>query len=228
MKRITSLVLAVLMLVAALCGCGKDTAAGNNITVSASDTGKSSEKVGKTDASSNLPKTYEIAATDPHYIVATPDWHAEGYGCGFALTEKSNNKYAIVVACGSAAEEAPLKDAFSALYNDTFNGILMQNYRAKYAQFGLETTETKLADGSAALLFDGIQTADDYGTELNCPIYGYGFSCDGVPFIVAYIVMDESAADDAKRAEMKGYVDEMINTVHAALCGYARNEKNLG
>ena len=25
--------------------------------------------------------------------------------------------------------------------------------------------------------------------------------------------MDESAADDAKRAEMQGYVDEMVNTV---------------
>ena len=219
MKRITALVLAALMLATALYGCGKDTAtdaSGNNSTEPASDTEKSSENVDKSDVPSNLPETYEIAATDPHYIVATPDWHAEGYGCGFALTEKGNNKYAIVVACGSTAEEAPLKDAFSALYDDTFNGILMQNYRAKYAQFDLETTETTLADGSPALLFNGIQTADDYGTELNCPIYGYGFSRDGVPFIVAYIVMDEAAADDAKCAEMKGYVDEMINSVHAA------------
>lgn len=65
-------------------------------------------------------------------------------------------------------------------------------------------------------LFEDVQPADDYGTELNCPVYGYGFSHDGVPFIVAYIVMDEAAADDAKRAEMKGYVDEMVNTVRAA------------
>ena len=42
------------------------------------------------------------------------------------------------------------------------------------------------------------------------------FNHDGVPFIIAYIVMDESAADDAKRAEMKDYVDEMVNTVRAA------------
>lgn len=72
------------------------------------------------------------------------------------------------------------------------------------------------ADGTPALLFEDVQPADDYGTELNCPVYGYGFSHDGVPFIVAYIVMDEAAADDAKRAEMKGYVDEMVNTVRAA------------
>lgn len=72
------------------------------------------------------------------------------------------------------------------------------------------------ADGTPALLFEDVQPADDYGTELNCPVYGYGFSHDGVPFIVAYIVMDEAAADDTKRAEMKGYVDEMVNTVRAA------------
>ena len=221
MKRIPALVLAVLMLAAALFGCGKDSpdvTSAVESTVSASGAGESSaesENGGNTEVSSNLPKTYEIAATDPHYTVATPDWHTEGYGCGFALTEKSD-KYAIVVACGSEKVDSPLKDALSALYDDTFNGILMQNYRAKYAQFALETTEVKLADGSAALLFDGIQTADDYGTALNCPIYGYCFSHDGVPFIVAYIVMDESAADEAKRAEMKGYVDEMTNTVRTA------------
>ena len=102
------------------------------------------------------------------------------------------------------------------MYNDTFNGILMQNYCAKYAQFTPESTGAKLADGSDALLFSGIQPADDYGTELSCPVYGYGLSCDGVPFIVAYIVMDESAVDDAKCAEMKEYVDEMVNAIRVA------------
>ena len=91
----------------------------------------------------------------------------------------------------------------------------MQNYRAKYAQDVPETTQVKLADGSPVLLFNATQTADDYGTALSCPIYGYGFSHDGVPFIVAYIGMNESAADSAKRAEMKGYIDEMANTVRA-------------
>ena len=220
MKKISALILAVLMLAAVLCACGGKDAADvvldNDSAVSTSDTGENGEKGDKADESSSLPATYEIAATDPHYIIATPDWHAEGYGCGFALTEQGSNQYAIVVACGYAAEDAPLEEAFSALYNDTFNGILMQNYRAKYAQVTPETAEVTLADGSAALLFDGIQTADDYGTDLSCPIYGYGFSHDGVPFIVAYIVMDESAADDAKRDEMKGYVDEMVNTVVTA------------
>lgn len=129
---------------------------------------------------------------------------------------KGQYELAIVVACGSGAEEAPLSEAFSALYNDTFNGILMQNYRAKYAQLTPASTEVKIANGSTALRFDDIQPADDYGTELNCPIYGYGFTCDGVPFIVACIVMDASAVDDAKCAEMKGYVDKMVDTVRAA------------
>ena len=220
MKRITVFILVLLMVTTALSGCGNGTASGtpNNSGVSASDAGENSEKSeegSKTDMSSSLSETYEIAATDPHYIVSIPDWHAEGYGRGFALTEKENS-YAIVVACGYAEEGASLKGAFSTVYNDTFNGILMQNYRAKYTQFTPKSTEAKLADGSDALLFSGIQPADDYGTELSCPVYGYGLSCDGVPFIVAYIVMDGSAVDDAKCAEIKEYVDEMVNTIRVA------------
>lgn len=77
-------------------------------------------------------------------------------------------------------------------------------------------TATTLKDGSPALLFEDVQPADDYGTKMSCPVYGYSFSHDGVPFIVAYIVVNESAADSAKRTEMKGYVDDMINTVRTA------------
>lgn len=78
------------------------------------------------------------------------------------------------------------------------------------------TTEVTLADGTAALLFEDIQHTDDYGTELNCPVYGYGFIYNGAPFNVSYIVMDEAAADDTKRTEMQSHVDEMVNTVRAA------------
>ena len=69
---------------------------------------------------------------------------AVGYGLGFALNEKGNKKYAIVVACGSEATEVPLAEAFSTLYNGGFNGILMQNYRAVYAKNEPATTEMKL------------------------------------------------------------------------------------
>ncbi len=215
MKRSLALILVVLTLAAALCGCGGDSASGssgNDNPASAASAGKADSK---TAADTSLPETYEIAATDPHYIIATPDWQAEGYGRGFALNEKGSKNYAIVVACGYSAE-GTLEEDFTTLYNDTFNGILMQNYRAKYAEFTPETTEVKLANGSSALRFSDVQTADDYGTALNCPVYGYGFNYDGVPFIVAYIVMDEAAVDDAKRDEMKGYVDEMVNTLRAA------------
>lgn len=218
MKKFLALILAVLTLTAALCGCGDTAAPGtadNDTPVSAPDADETGSS-GKAVVTTSLPGTFEIAATDPHYIIATPDWHAESYGCGFALTENGSNAYAIVTACGYGTEEGSLEEVFSALYNDTFNGILMQNYRAKYAEFTPAYTETTLADGSPALLFEDVQPADDYGTALSCPIYGYGFSHDGVPFIVAYIVMDETAADDAKCAEMKGYVDEMVNTVRAA------------
>ena len=221
-KRILALIMAVIMFAAVLCGCGNEAsgaASDNGNLVSATDSGNTGSKNkngGSTDVSGKLSGTYEIAATDPHYIIFTPDWRAEGYGRGFALNEKGNKNYAIVAACGDGSSSDPLNESCEALYNDDFIGILMQNYRAKYAEFALETAEVKLSNGSTALRFSGIQPADDYGTELNCPVYGYGFYHDGVPFIIAYIVMDESAADDAKRAEMKDYVDEMVNTVRAA------------
>lgn len=221
MKRILAFLLAAL-LTAALCGCGSAPAPSS----SKSDSPASAPAGSGTDSSSvsssqavvitSLPGTYEIAATDPHYFIDIPDWQAEDYGLGFALNENGSKDYAIVVACGYSVGGTPLADAFPALYNDGFHGILMQNYRAKYAELTPASTETTLADGSPALRFEDVQPADDYGTELNCPVYGYGFLMGDVPFIVAYIVMDEAAADDAKRAEMKGYVDEMVNTVRAA------------
>ena len=48
---------------------------------------------GRVAGSTACSETYEIAVTDPHYIIATPDWTAEGYGCGFALNEKGNKNY---------------------------------------------------------------------------------------------------------------------------------------
>ena len=222
MKRILAFILAALML-AALCGCcGGSPAPASSApggAVSAAPTPDASEPAGQETGApmtAGLPDSFEIAATDPHYIIATPDWHAEGYGCGFALTEQGSKDYAIVVACGYGGEEGTLEEVFSTLYNDTFNGILMQNYRAKYAQLDPASTAVTLADGSDALRFEDVQPADDYGTELNCPVYGYGFRYNDTPFIVAAIVMNESAVDDAKRAEMNGYVDEMVNTVRAA------------
>ena len=222
MKRMLALILAVL-LTAALCGCGSDpapsTSGSSSTPVAApagSESGSGAEIGGQAVVISSLPGSYEIAATDPHYFIATPDWQAEGYGLGFALNEGGSKDYAIVAACGYGVGDTPLADAFAALYNDGFQGILMQNYRAKYAELTPASTETTLADGTPALRFEDIQPADDYGTELNCPVYGYGFLVGDVPFIVACIVMDEAAADDAKCAEMKGYVDEMVNTVRAA------------
>lgn len=128
MKKLLALILAVLTLTAALCGCGDTAAPGtadDDAPVSTPDAGETGDtgNSGNAVVTTSLPGTFEIAATDSHYIIATPDRHAESYGCGF--------------------------------------------------------------------------------------------SHDGVPFIVAYIVM-EAAADETKCAEMKGYVDEMVNTVRAA------------
>lgn len=122
MKKLSALILTVLVLAAALCGCGGSSDAPD--TTGTTPAPAADKTDGKAAVDTVLPATYEIAATDPHYIISTPDWKAEGYG--------------------------------------------------------------------------------------------YSFSHDGVPFIVAYIVVYESAADSAKRTEMKGYVDDMINTVRTA------------
>ena len=221
MKRLLAIALVILML-AALGSCGEKPGAdtlddGSSVSAPDKTAADKTENNEAADAAyADLTSVFEIAVTEPHYFVSTPDWHAEGYGCGFALTEKGSSDYAIVAACGYGDEEGELAEVFSALYNDNFNGVLMQNYRAVYAEFMPSTAETKLADGTPALLFNDVQPAEDYGTELSCPVYGYGFRHDGVPFIIAYIVMNDSAVDDAKRAEMQGYVDEMVNTVRAA------------
>lgn len=220
MKKILAFVLAALML-AALCACGGGSApAGTEsaapVSTAPTAAGNDAESGESKDApASELPASFEIAATEPHYFVATPDWNAEGYGCGFALTEGGSKDYAIVVACGYGGEEGTLEEVVTALYNDTFHGILMQNYRAKYAELRPAFTETMLADGTPALCFEEVQPADDYGTELSCPVYGYAFRCGDTPFIVASVVMNGDAVDDAKRAEMQGYVVQMAESVRA-------------
>lgn len=221
MKKFLAIALVILML-ASLGSCGKkpETATlddGSSVSAPDKTAADKTENNEAADAAyADLTSVFEIAVTEPHYYISTPDWHAEGYGCGFALTENGNSDYAIVATCGYGDENEDFGEVFSTLYNDNFIGVLMQNYRAVYAEFTPSTAETKLADGTPALLFNDVQPADDYGTDLSCPVYGYGFIYDGVPFIIAYIVMNESAVDDAKRAEMQGYVDEMVNTVRAA------------
>lgn len=222
MKKFLTLLLAALMLATALCGCGSeptpvDSPNSSPDPVTDSGSGESdSEGIFGGAVVVGLPGRFEIAATEPHFYVDTPDWHAEGYGYGFALTENGSSGYAIAVACSYESGSEPLEESFPLLYNDSFNGILMQYYRANYAEYTPSTTEATLADGTPALLFDDSQPANDYGTEAEFPVYGYSFIRDGFTFIVAYIVTDEAAADDAKRTEMQGYVYDMAASVRAA------------
>lgn len=225
MKKTLALILAMLMLMTALYGCGNDPAPSNpnsDNSLSTPDEDENSDKTGGEAenggavVTTSLPGAFEIAATEPHFYVGIPDWHAESYGYGFALTENGSSGYAIAVACSYESSTDPLEESFPVLYNDSFNGILMQYYRAIYAEYTPATTEVTLADGTPALFFEDMQPANDYGTETSFPVYGYSFNCDGFTFIIACIVTDDAAADDAKRAEMQGYVDEMVYTVKAA------------
>ena len=143
MKKTLALILAVLILMTELYGCGNDPSPSNpsndnpvatpgedeNGNGNRSESGTSGNAV----VTTSLPGTFEIAATEPHYFIAIPDWLAESYGLGFAQTEKGSTGYAIVVvACSYPVESDSLEVASSTLYTDGYNGILMQNYRAKY------------------------------------------------------------------------------------------------
>lgn len=82
MKRFFAFLLAVLMLATMLCGCGSDPTPANSDNDTPVSTPDDGEVGGKNESTGNavvitgLPATYEIAATDPHYIIATPDWRA--------------------------------------------------------------------------------------------------------------------------------------------------------
>ena len=143
MKKILALILAVLILMTELYGCGNDPSPSNpsndhpvatpgedeNGNGNRSESGTSGNAV----VTTSLPGTFEIAATEPHYFIVIPGWHAKSYGLSFAQTEKGSTGYAIVVvACGYPVESDSLEVASSTLYTDGYNGILMQNYRAKY------------------------------------------------------------------------------------------------
>ena len=213
MKKVLAIIIAALMLASTLCSCGDGNSA--DPTSTAASTADAQDKKSETTPYPDLTRKLEVAATEPRYLVSAPDgWKFERHGIGLSLYDKDYKKYSIVVASASALDDSPLEQAFTNLYNHNFNYLLDDNYQAEYADFALETTEVKLNDGTPALRFEGNQSADEYGTKLSFPVYGYGFICDGMPFIIASVVMDESEADSAKQAEMKGYVDEMINTVH--------------
>lgn len=204
-----------------VCGCGdKNANTNSNGSTSTANPADSNNEPSNDDNNStdvnyktfgDLPRSQRMGDLDIY--INTADYRTEGYGYGFATSDSLN--YAIITASASTANPGvSIDDAFATTFNDDYHSILMQFRRATYAEFTPQITDrVTLACGAEAIKFEGKQPANDYGTESEYYIYGYGFVFNDVPMIVSYVVTDESAVDDAKKAELAGYVDEMIQTV---------------
>lgn len=176
------------------------------------DTSKPEEKEVKYKSYEKLPKVAQIVADFDIYL-SVPSWSTENFGYGFTTTESTS--YGIIVSCKHYTQPGvSIEEAFSETYNDDFHSILTQFCRGQYHEYTPKIIEkTTLTCGVNAIKFEGKQPVKAYGTETEYYVYGYSFVFKDVPVIVGYVIEDESKVDDAKRAELKDYVDKMVQTV---------------
>lgn len=217
MKRFLALFLALLCIAVTVCGCGdKDKSPSNskadgNVVVNSGD---SDEDKSSTDYKTydDLPRSERLGTTD--MMINTFDCRTESYGFGFSTSDSLD--YAVVAASSEYPEEGlSIDDSFADFYDGDYQTILKQFNRATYADYVPEITDrVTLACGAEAVKFEGIQEYDDYGTVGSYHVYGYGFVYNGYTVIASYIAnAAEGKVDDAKKAELAGYVDEMIHTI---------------
>ncbi len=230
MKKLLSLLLATAIVLSAS-ACGKSDSTG----ASSADSGKSApvekasssaEKKEEKNSSSTDYITYDdLPRTEKFWVrlddggemaieIDYPDIRFDTYGNGMG-SENSLDYTIIAVNAENSMPDTSLEDAFLTLLNGDggFHSVLRGVNRSTYSEMTPETEEITLECGKAAVKFTGIQHRDDYGTVSECPVYGYCTLCDDAPVIVCYLLFNEEAVDDATRAELAGYVDEMINTV---------------
>lgn len=221
MKKILALILAIMLILSALCGCSdKSTGDGGSKgdSVATTDPSPESDAGGKNEQKTytDLPETEQIGLA-PLYVNG-PSLRLD-YGENF-FTLESKNYFIVAVTDNEQHPDESIDDAFSAFYNEELTSVLKyQIERATYDDFTPEKTErVTLSCGAEALKFEGTQTADDYGTARSFPVYGYAFFYNDYPIIMLSIVTDiehKDQPDDAKRVEMNNYVDEMVQTIRS-------------
>lgn len=210
MKRMIALALATLLVMSLLSGCGDNTTADDSTTTAAPEQTEATGELGAPDYNvyDELSKVKQLSV-HPIYL-NIPAIRTEDWGYSFVISDSLD--YAIVVTTDTDAHPGEsIDDIFPTLFNGDQKGVLMQFYRADYADFEPEnTTHLTLVSGNEALRFEGVQTADDYGTAVSFDVFGYAFMFNDYPVIVSVLSKD---TDDAKVDELIRYVDEMVQTV---------------
>lgn len=203
-----------------VCGCGdgdktSSNSKSNGQNVTDTDNGDDAdENKASTDYKTydDLPRSERIGTTD--MFISTFDCRTESYGFGFSTSDSLD--YAVIVACTEYPEEGvTIDDNFANFYDGDYQSFIRQFDKATYADYVPEITDrVTLACGAEAVKFEGIQEYDDYGTAGAYYVYGYGFVYNDYTMIVSYVADNEDGVvDDAKKAELAGYVDEMIHTI---------------
>lgn len=204
-----------------VCGCGDGDKTSSNSksdgqNVTNTDDGDDADNTDDDKASTDyktfddLPNSERIGTTD--MFISTFDAPTESYGFGFSNTDSFN--YAVMFASTEYPEEgASIDDTFADFYDEDYQIYLRQFNKATYADYVPEITDrVTLACGAEAIKFEGKQEFDEYGTPGSYDVYGYAFVYNGYTMIVSYAAQNDKV-DDAKKAELAGYVDEMIHTI---------------
>lgn len=233
MKKLPVLLLLSMFTLGCLYGCGSESAD----TSDAASADAPSQEV-KTDDSAesqdtdvvessgaefltydDLPREERMQVDIDHCIIINLPIPCEGTGNGLTTYSYVSTNYYYVAVCGTEImPDADLEDAFLELLNregsDGYHATLNMASHGTYDEMTPEMEYVTLDTGAEAIRFTGIQHKDDYGTPYDCVVYGYATMCDGVPVIVSYLIEDEELVDEATKAELGRFVDEMINTVH--------------
>ena len=213
MKRMIALASAALLTMSLLSGCGDKAPADDGTSTAAPEQTESATADLGTSDYNEYPELSEVKQLSVHPIYLNiPALRTEDWGYSFVISDSLD--YAIVVTTDTDAHPGEsINDIFPTLFNGDQKGVLMQFYRADYDDFEPEnTTHFTLVSGNEALRFEGVQTADDYGTAVSFDVTGYAFMFNDYPVIVSVFSKD---TDDAKVDELIRYVDEMVQTVRS-------------
>ena len=218
MKKVLAVILALLCMTATICGCGDNKETSSSSASNSSDT--SSEVSSQTDDKKSddvtfkefedLPKTMRLSC------IEDKDEDRKTAFINTIDTKEGSDEIAFSVKYGDGCYIDAATSSISmpgAKTDDNFFTNYYYYFVKKYFNdtFPQITEKVTLACGVEALKFEcDSPSDDDYKDTIHQS--GYGFVFNDMPIIVFYSASNNKV-DDAKKAELQGYIDEMIQTV---------------